>query len=182
MKIEVQHIPSRGATLAYRREAREFAVLKELEEQDQCRFTTPLDIDLAVAMERDMVKVNGHFSTSVQLACSRCLERFLLPLQRRFSLRFSREIPAGLHTGGGEVELTADAIGLIYFKGEEIQLQDTIQEQVVLALPFKPLCREDCKGLCPQCGADLNAAPCACGAVAGNNPFAVLKSRQWPLR
>lgn len=182
MKIEVQHIPSRGATLAYRKEAREFAVLKELEEQDQCRFTTPIVIELAVAMERDMVRVDGHVGTSVQLACSRCLEKFVLPLQRRFALRFSREIPADLHTGGGEVELTAEAIGLIYFKGEEIQLKDTIQEQVVLALPFKPLCREDCKGLCPQCGADLNTAPCACVGGAVSNPFAVLKSRQWPSR
>lgn len=183
MKIQIQHIPAQGVALAYRKEAREFPILKQLEDEGQCRFTDPIVIELAAMAERDLVSVSGYIGTTVQLDCSRCLEAFSLPMQRRFTLRFSREIPADLHAGRSEeVELTADAIGLVYFKGEEIDLKTAMQEQVVLALPLKPLCREDCKGLCPHCGTDLNVATCACGGATVSSPFAVLKNRSWPSR
>ncbi|MBR9982123.1 MAG: DUF177 domain-containing protein [Desulfatitalea sp.] len=181
MKIQIQHIPSQGLALAYGNEARTFPVLKQLMDDGQCRFLEPIAVDLSVVSERDLITIDGVLATRVELACSRCLELFQMPLRHRFTLRYSREIPTDLHSGTGEpVALTAEQIGLVYFKGEEIDFQDSIQEQVVLALPFKPLCREDCQGLCPRCGADLNQGRCECGGVVIENPFAVLKNRQWP--
>jgi uncharacterized protein len=75
-----------------------------------------------------------------------------------------------------EIELKVEEIGLMYFKGEEINLHQGIQEQVVMAFPLQPLCDENCKGLCPQCGSDLNRGDCACARGSGSNPFAALKN------
>ena len=77
-----------------------------------------------------------------------------------------------------EIELKVEEIGMFYFKGEEINLQQGIQEQVVMAFPLKPLCDENCKGLCPKCGSDLNQGDCGCKREPGSNKFAVLKNLQ----
>ena len=181
MKIEVQHIPAQGTQLAYLKPAKEFAVLKSLQEEGECNFITPITIELAVLPERELIRVDGLVSATVQLVCSRCLEPYEHPLRRRFRLRFSRDIPVDVHSGeNGEVELTAEQIGLIFFKEDTIEIKDAIQEQIVLSIPYKPLCREDCKGLCPQCGADLNQSPCGCPTEVSGNPFEVLKNLQWP--
>jgi uncharacterized protein len=63
---------------------------------------------------------------------------------------------------GEETELLAEEIDLIPFDGDEIDLVEGLQEQLVLALPLKPVCGQDCKGICPKCGADLNRMPCGC--------------------
>lgn len=181
MKIEIQHIPSKGTTLSFSKAAKEFAVLKQLIAQGECRFDDPLIITLQVLPERDMIKVKGRISTCAWLVCSRCLTEYSCPIDHRFILRFSRQIPADIHDSGeGQVELTADQIGLIYFHGEEIDFKDCVQEQIVLAIPIKPLCRETCKGLCQHCGADLNDRPCSCNKDQTNSPFAVLIGHKWP--
>ena len=78
--------------------------------------------------------------------------------------------------GGEEVELSAEEMGLIPFAGEEIDLREALQEQFIMALPQRALCREACKGLCPHCGADLNRVSCGCEPPAFNSRFDALKS------
>lgn len=177
MKIQIQHVPTEGTTLAYSKEAKQFPVLKALMEEGGCRFLGPLSIELTVVPERELFKVSGLVEVDVQMECSRCLAEIGSRLSHRFTLRFSKEIPQDLHgSDTQELELTADQIGLIFFRGDEIDFKDTVQEQVVLALPYKPLCHEACKGLCPQCGVDLNKETCACtSARSGGSPFAVLQ-------
>ncbi len=181
MKIQIQHLPSQGLDLSYKTTARDFPVLKQLTDEGECRFADPIVIELAIVAERNLIKVSGVVDATVKLACSRCLEGFHTPLYRRFTLRFSRDIPNALHVDDGqEVALTADQIGLVYFKGDEIDLRAAIQEQVVLSLPFKPLCAEDCKGLCPRCGTNLNSETCKCAERTAGSPFSVLKELDWP--
>ncbi len=176
MKIQIQHIPAEGITLTYSKAAKEFPVLTALMKEEGGCFQGPLIIKLAVVPERELFKVSGVVEVDVQLDCSRCLKQIQDRLSRRFTLRFSKEIPQDLHGGDNEeVELTAEQIGLIFFRGEEIDFKDAVQEQVVLAMPFKPLCNEACKGLCPHCGTDLNVESCACTSERSGSPFAVLK-------
>ncbi|MBI5895437.1 MAG: hypothetical protein HZB24_05320 [Desulfobacterales bacterium] len=119
MKIQIQHIPTEGTTLAYSKEAREFPVLKALMEEGGCRFRGPLSIELTVVPESELFKVSGGVELDIQLACSRCLTEIESRLSRRFTLRFSREIPQDLHgSDPQEVELTADQIGLYFFRGD----------------------------------------------------------------
>lgn len=181
MKIEVQHIPTQGARLDYTKPAETFPVLKQLAEQGECRFTTPVTIELNVVPERDLIRIDGSVSAMVQLPCSRCLSDYEHDLRRRFTLRFSSKIPADVHRGdNGEVELTAEQIGLMFFRDDAIELNDPVQEQIVLSIPYKPLCSEACKGMCAQCGADMNQGPCGCPPKIAGNPFDVLKNHQWP--
>jgi uncharacterized protein len=180
MKIQIQHVPAEGTTLAYSKEAKEFPVLKRLMDEGGCLFQSPLSIELTVLPERELYKVSGAIEVDIQVVCSRCLIDIASRLSRRFILRYSREIPQDLHGGDHqEVELTAEQIGLIFFRGDEIDFKDAVQEQVILALPYKPLCREACKGLCPRCGVDLNTEICACTTEPSTSPFAVLKNRDW---
>jgi uncharacterized protein len=67
-------------------------------------------------------------------------------------------------------------MGLIYFEGEKINLQDGIQEQIILAFPIKALCEDNCKGLCSSCGNDLNEGDCGCNRRPTDNRFAALKN------
>ena len=82
-------------------------------------------------------------------------------------------LPADDAPAEGRAE--AEDAGLIGFRGEEIDLTEGIQEQVVLNLPMRPLCREDCKGLCAACGADLNLGECNCRRQPPDGPFAALR-------
>ncbi|RJQ76823.1 MAG: DUF177 domain-containing protein [Desulfobacteraceae bacterium] len=183
MIIEIQHIPVEGKRLEYSRKAESFPVLKTLSEKGECRFIEPLAIELTVVPERNLIRVDGVIATTIEQACSRCLADFKSELQRRFTLRFAREITAEFPAEGQaekEIELNADHVGLSFFSGEAIDFTDSVQEQVVLTLPYKPLCSEACKGLCPRCGTDLNAGRCSCAQDRSQNPFAVLKNLSWP--
>jgi uncharacterized protein len=67
-------------------------------------------------------------------------------------------------------------MGLIPFAGEEIDLREVVQEQVIMAMPLRPLCDEACRGLCQNCGADLNEGSCACPPTDFSIKFSALKS------
>ena len=132
---------------------------------------------MTLTARRGYYDVVGKVSGKVALNCSRCLAPVTHFLNQRFNIRFSEEIPRDLDPEeDADLEITADQIGLLFFKGEVVDLHDAIQEQVVLALPFKPLCSIDCKGLCPKCGADLNHETCNCADSGGGSPFDVLKN------
>ena len=124
--------------------------------------------------------LEGTVSVAFELECARCLARYRHGLSEPF--RFILE-PAGLRTPA-EPEAAealvrngmclADDVELGWYRGTEIQLDSVCLEMISLALPVKPLCRDDCAGLCPRCGADRNEAPCGCNETAPNSPFAVL--------
>jgi uncharacterized protein len=183
MIIEVQHIPIEGKSFEYIKKADSFPVLRSLIKNGECRFPDPLVIKLTAVLERNLIRVDGLIATTIDQVCSRCLADFKSQLKRQFTLRFSSESADESHSRGEkEIEMTDEYVGLTFYTGESIDFTDTVQEQVVLALPYKPLCREACKGLCPRCGTDLNAGPCGCPDDRGRNPFAVLKGLSWPAK
>jgi uncharacterized protein len=180
MIIEVKKIPPDGKILSYRKVPDLFPVLKSLAESGECRFLDPLSIELKVVPERNLIRVDGVIRTTIEQACSRCLADFNSELTRSFTVRFSRESAETAKDEAPEIELDESHIGLTLFTGEAIDFVDTVQEQVVLALPYKPLCSPSCKGLCPSCGTDLNTGRCTCAQKPAKTPFAVLGHLQWP--
>lgn len=181
MKIQVHHIPSSGLTLNYKKKASEFEALKGMVAAGECRFDDPMSIDLEITPEKDFLDVAGCLSATATLACSRCLGTYDLSLNHRFKLTYSQRIPNDLQGGDAlEAEFTAEQIGVVFFKGEEIDFTDAIQEQIVMALPYKALCSDACKGLCPHCGADLNRDTCQCDGRPVSGPFDVLKNLKLP--
>ena len=73
-----------------------------------------------------------------------------------------------------ELALTYDELDIGFYRNDELDLSGVVSEQVVLEIPMKPVCREGCRGLCPQCGADLNEANCGCDHTVSDPRFAAL--------
>ena len=154
-----------------------FPVIAEMVKNRECEFLKPLNIQLKAFRVRELFEVQGTFRTSVRLPCSRCLKDFDTPLTSDFELTSTKEMPGLMDVfEDEEIELKVEEIGMLYFKGEEINLQKGIQEQIVMAFPLQPLCDENCKGLCSNCGSDLNQGDCGCKQEPSTNKFAALKN------
>jgi len=112
----------------------------------------------------------GTFQGEVTVACSRCVEPVRIPIDEKLRVTFMprHELPdAAAEDAGGKDEAEGDEVAeedldLFPYDGEVVDLEPLFREQFVLAVPFAPLCREDCKGLCPQCGIDRNTSTCSC--------------------
>lgn len=117
------------------------------------------------------ILVRGHLAGYLDLACSRCLTSFTHPVAADFDLLL---VPGPGAAAAEDEELSAADLDLDYYTGEEVDLESLLKEQIILLIPFKPLCDETCKGLCPQCGANLNRETCQCRPQAVNSPFAGL--------
>jgi uncharacterized protein len=176
MQIRVDDIKEGGLSLVFEEEISEFPALVEIDD-DRAMFAAPLQVSLRAVRIHGLVQFEGKIETRVKLSCSRCLKEFETPLAVPFSLTYSRELPAPSEESEEEgVEITAEEMGLIPFQGDQIDLREAIQEQVVMGLPLRPLCQENCRGLCPQCGAELAAGQCGCERTDAFNRFAALKN------
>ena len=181
MRIETHHIPSQGTTFNYHKQADQFATLEKMIEAGECRFKSVISIDLDVVPAPDFIGVAGRLTAVVQLNCSRCLTEYEWPINHAFKITYSQKIPKELQENDTQgVELTAEQIGVVFYSGDVIDFTETVQEQAVLALPYKPLCKKACKGLCPHCGVDLNYHKCQCGLQTTLGPFDVLKKLKLP--
>jgi uncharacterized protein len=131
------------------------------------RVAAPVELSMDVAKAGgEAFSVTGTVKTRLELACSRCVEPFDVPVEAAFELRY---VPQSENTGEGERELAEDDLITAYYREGMLDIGDLLREQFQLALPMKPLCGDDCKGLCPQCGANLNRTTCGC-APAWEDP------------
>ena len=118
------------------------------------------------------IRLAGNLKTRVELACARCLEPVLQDVAHNFDLLYR---PQGTDAGREEISVTTAEAEVSYYQGEGLQLEDVLQEQVILALPLKAICRDDCKGLCPHCGTNLNVEQCACAEPLEDPRWSALK-------
>jgi uncharacterized protein len=103
--------------------------------------------------------LSGRLQARLEMSCGRCLEPFTLPIDTQVDLTY---VPHPEQAADDEVELSQDDLTTAFYRDQTLDLGDMVREQFYLALPMRPLCREDCKGLCPQCGTNLNLGTCAC--------------------
>jgi uncharacterized protein len=118
------------------------------------------------------IRLSGSLATRVESACARCLEPVLQNVAREFDLLYR---PLGADAGREELSVTVAEAEVGYYQGEHLLLEDVLREQVLLALPLKAICRDDCHGLCPHCGQNLNAEPCACAEPLEDPRWSALK-------
>jgi len=123
------------------------------------KFIAPISYAIRLSRSDSLVFVAGRISLKVELSCSRCLERFMLSLSPEFDISLS---PAQFQSLPAEMELQKEDLDKEFYDGEVIDLDTIIFHQIILAIPFYPLCREDCKGLCPHCGINKNQETCQC--------------------
>jgi uncharacterized protein len=145
-----------------------------LKEQPGLDFSLAQPITGHVRLERhdDSILVRGQLQGELLYACSRCLDAFTGPLEATFDLLLKAGRPAISEL---DVELDAGELDEDYFPGDELDINVLLREQILLALPLKPLCREECQGLCRQCGANLNREQCSCTTPAFYTSFAALE-------
>jgi uncharacterized protein len=123
--------------------------------------------DLELYVDDTHAFANGSFQGHLVVACSRCVGPVKLVIDEQLRVTFMppSEMPSDDDEDGEEgVEVGAEDLDVFPFDGETIDLEPLFREQFVLAIPFAPLCAEDCKGLCPQCGIDRNSGTCTCEA------------------
>ena len=138
------------------------------------RVAAPVEVSLDVEKAGgDAFRVTGRAETSLQLDCGRCLEAFQVPVDARFDLRY---VPAEQNEGAGEREIAEDDLTTAYYRDGSLDVIDLLREQFQLVLPMKPLCQEACKGLCPECGTNLNRGQCNCTRTWEDPRLAPLKS------
>jgi uncharacterized protein len=125
----------------------------------QFRVVEPVDLELTVHKDHARYRLVGRLTTTLEMPCSRCLEPFREPVDARFDIRY---LPQSENAGEAEREVEEDDLSDAFYRDDQIDLRQLMEEQFYLALPMKPLCRVDCKGLCPNCGTNLNDATCAC--------------------
>jgi uncharacterized protein len=123
------------------------------------RVATPVDLAFDVHKDKESFRLVGQVRAELELSCGRCLEPFRLPVDASFDVRF---LPATEVAAEGEREVAEEDLDTSYYENGQIDLNELVREQFYLALPMKPLCREDCRGLCPQCGTNLNSGTCDC--------------------
>jgi len=134
------------------------------------------DLSLLLEKDGDTVFVRGDLSARVPLTCGRCLEPYTVTVHPQVDARF---VP-GPATRGEERELGADDLETDVYQHGELDLNALLETETDLALPMKPLCREDCQGLCPVCGGNRNVTACACETRAPDPRWASL--RGWAER
>ena len=143
------------------------------EPDDAYRVVAPVDLAFEVNKDKDKFRLVGTVKTELELPCSRCLETYRLPVNAAFDLRY---LPATEASTEAEREVEEDDLETSYYRDDQIDLNELLREQFYLALPMKPLCREDCKGLCAQCGTNQNTGSCNCAAEWVDPRLSALKA------
>ena len=142
-------------------------------ERDDLTVVRPVALAFDIFKDKAHFRLVGQVRTTLDQPCSRCLEPFSLPVEASFDLRYQ---PHAANTGEGEREIEEDDLSTAFYEDDTIDLGQLMREQFFLALPMKPLCRDDCRGLCPMCGTNLNRGTCACTRAWEDPRLAVLKT------
>ena len=153
--------------------ARTFTPKDVAGEGDAYRIVAPVDLAFEIHKDKDKFRLVGTVTTELELQCSRCLEPFRLPVAAPFDLRY---LPASEVSTDAEREMDDEDLETSYYENDAIDLNELLREQFYLALPMKPLCQDDCRGLCPQCGTNLNTGSCDCAPVWEDPRLAPLKN------
>ncbi len=117
--------------------------------------------------------LDGTLDGMLQVPCSRCLEPFAMPLSARLDVRL---LPVSQLAASEDHEIRDDDLTTEFYENDVLDVAALVREQCYLALPMKPLCRPDCQGLCPQCGANLNVTTCDCDRTWVDPRLAALKA------
>jgi uncharacterized protein len=130
-----------------------------------------IEVRATAELVEGQIRVSGGMHTQLELVCARCLDEVTEEISREFDLYYR---PAKEDQRAEEKRLKDDDTEIGFFEGEGIFLTDILAEQVLLALPVKVICRSDCRGLCPQCGVNLNHEDCRCEARSSDPRMAPL--------
>ncbi len=174
MNIIIDHIKDTPLAIHFDEPVETFPLLAGMQNDKSCNITGRILGDVTATREYENIRVTGRVSAPLELSCSRCLADYTSFVDTNFTI-FFRKDHAAAASSEDELELgEMDLLSSVY-TGEEIDLTHEIEEQIAMEIPLKPLCNEDCKGLCHECGVDLNIAKCTCSKEPVSLSFGALK-------
>jgi uncharacterized protein len=170
--LKLDEIPAEGLNLNWTEEKSSLLAYLENLSQIDFDFETPPQSEVRVWKAGQSVLIKGKVQTNLQLQCVRCLKDFSFPISSTFELTLH---PLKETSSTEEKELGEEDMASSFYEGGDIHLSEIACEQIFLEIPYKPLCHEECKGLCPICGKDLNLTSCNCAKEEFASSFSALQ-------
>ena len=168
MRIELENLEGSKGDFAHVYQPDELNPVDE-----RVSLIAPAAVNGKVRLSGNQVFVNGHVETRAQVECDRCLKPVELPVNVDFTLEY---ISDSDYESIETAELTEAEMSVSVFDGAAIDVDEIVKEQILLTVPTRMLCREDCKGICPECGADRNTGECDCVTNDTDPRWAALKN------
>ena len=168
MRIELENLEGGKSNFAHVYQPEDLNPVDE-----RVSLTAPANVTGTVRLAGNELFVNGHVDTRAQAECDRCLKPVELPVSADFALEY---ITGSAYESSETAELTEAEMSVSVFDGDAIDVDEIVKEQILLAVPTRMLCREDCKGICPECGIDRNTGNCNCVSDDVDPRWAALKN------
>ena len=169
MLIDLDRLPKEGVRLS-----RDFEFLGLDLVEENAVFLEPAHAEVSVRLVGDEILVQGEVSARLSFVCSRCLIPFEFPVASRFDLVYLPEDIDALSE-----ELSDEKIDQMFYSGRQLDLRVVVLEQLNLTFPAKPLCAQDCEGICAVCGEIIRDAKCSCLVKEPDSPWNKIK---FPVR
>jgi uncharacterized protein len=152
LKVKFNEIPQGGLSYHFTQKTGELSlVLEDLIGKDR-----DYEVELKLDLVESLAQLTGRARGQMFLTCSRCAEDFISSYDKKFSLMYYKTENAIENITGDDVSDLSSPFELEPLSGNDIDLGEAVHEQIALEVPFQPLCAEDCKGLCSQCGINLS--------------------------
>jgi uncharacterized protein len=171
LQINISNIPEEGLSVRFSKNGEWFQ--RSLPTGDDCGLhVQKIDVQCLVEKILKNVSIKGRIEAGGELDCCRCLERFDFPVE----IEFKYVLTPAEDLEEDDLELTYEDLEYGHYKGDIIDLNQLLVEQIILQVPIKPLCDDSCRGLCPTCGRNLNREKCDHKAQQVSGSFAALKN------
>lgn len=177
MRIRVEEIRETARSLDFSEEVEELNELLSRSDPVDYQFERAADVHVSHYRCGEDLLFDGSYATTVAGTCSRCLESYPFALDRHFSFVLK---PAP--EGAADADSKEGDRALGFYSGDEVDLSPLLREEMILSLPTRPLCREDCPGLCPQCGRHRGRGSCDCHEEWLDPRLAPLRALKVPRR
>jgi uncharacterized protein len=166
VEIEIENLTEAGRPFEKTYAAGELSL-----EDEHARLAGGVRVWGKASRKRGVVRLRGSLQTAVELPCDRCLG----PVPAPVNVGFAADFGEAAGEPSESAELQDEDLYFAPLRGDAVDLDEIVREQILLALPARQLCRDDCKGLCQSCGADLNQGACDCPPAEVDPRWAALK-------
>lgn len=172
MLVDLERVPPEGQVIDRSVDPSALSI-----ESREFRLTEPVKVSgRLVRVDGDAFRLRGRLVTEVEFSCVLCLEPFGADVGEELDLLYLPQSDNVAAEGEHEHGLGDDELAVSFYRNDEIDLAHMIWEQIVLALPMKPVCKPDCQGLCPDCGVNRNIKSCSCARDTVDPKWQSLKS------
>lgn len=167
MRIELDKLEGQTAKFEHRYEPEELVL-----DDEHARLVMPPEVSVRLRRSGHEVRLQGEITARAEVECDRCLKQVSVPIETTFDVTY---VPAADYVEGEAAELQEEDLSVSVYEDGTIDVDELVREQVLLAMPARALCTEDCKGLCPVCGKNRNDHPCECEAQEVDPRWKALK-------